>query len=216
MLRVAECKVFSYAGRMKKIIAAAVPYAAVGLGMYIWHNAWLTILLYHAGIIGFALSEGRSVFPRLRWHVNKALLIGGMLFCSLAGVLIYFLWPWIQSHAGILPEWMAHYGLTGRAWLLFIPYFSVVHPLLEEVHWRALAPAGANRFVWADFVFAGYHVLVLLLLINWVWLILVFAGLASVSFGWRVISDRDGHLLVPVLTHAVADCSVLIGVHFLL
>lgn len=34
-----------------RIIGLALPYIAVILGLYIFHNAWLCIGLYHAGMI---------------------------------------------------------------------------------------------------------------------------------------------------------------------
>ncbi len=45
---------------MINLLAALVPYAAVLIGMYILHNAWLTILLYYFGVIVFAVCRKPS------------------------------------------------------------------------------------------------------------------------------------------------------------
>jgi len=198
-----------------KLLAAFFPYISVLIGMYAFHSAWLTILLYHLGAFAFLLYFKPVGLWRRMWAGTKSpLLIPSMLSCALAAPIVYFMWPWFADSA--LSEWLAYYGLTGSAWLLLIPYFSLVHPIVEEVHWRGIAP---DRFVWIcwqDLWFAGYHVLVLFQLIHWPWLVLIFGILTGSSIFWRWATEKFGGYGLPILTHAMADAGVVIGVCALL
>ena len=198
-------------------IASFLPYAAVLVGMYCFHSAWWAIGLYHIGIAGYVLwRKPPDLRRRILSGYPLVVLLPGIAVCALAAPVIYFMWPWFATGDGVLPEWMGRYGLTGRAWLLLIPYFSIVHPVLEEIHWRAIAPDRFRVLCLPDFLFAGYHVLVLFQLIRWPWLFLVFGVLTASSIFWRWTADRFGGYGVAILTHAVADAGVLIGVAFLL
>ncbi|MDF7825857.1 hypothetical protein P4B35_17640 [Pontiellaceae bacterium B12227] len=200
-----------------KLWAALIPYFAVLLGMKTFHNAWVTILLYHAGILLFLFWRKPSDGWKTVWGgLRTPLLIPGAVVCAMAAPVIYFMWPFFQSSENILPEWLAKYGLTGWSWFLLIPYFSIIHPVLEEIHWRGIAPDRVKGLCWQDLLFAGYHVLVLHELLFWPWLFLVFGVLAGSSFFWRWAADKFGGYGLPVLTHAAADAGVVVGVCFLL
>lgn len=200
-----------------KLIAALLPYIAVLLGMTLLRNAWAAILLYHAGILLFLFLRKPSTLWKTVWGGQKTpLLIPGVIICAMAAPVVYFMWPLFQSSENILPEWLAQYGLTGWSWFLLLPYFSIIHPVLEEIHWRGIAPGRVKGFCWQDVLFAGYHVLVLHELIFWPWLFLVFGVLCVSSFFWRWAADKFGGYGLPVLTHAAADAGVVVGVCFLL
>lgn len=212
---------------MMNLLAALIPYVAVLIGMYALHNAWLAILLYHLGIIGFMLyrkpsnlhdrhSLGDGGWKTIWGGLKTPLLIPGVMICAMAAPVIYFMWPFFQASEGILPMWLAKYGLTGWSWLLLIPYFSMVHPVLEEIHWRGMAPEQVTGFCWQDFLFAGYHVLVLHELVFWPWLFMIFGVLAASSFFWRWAAERFGGYGLPILTHAAADAGVVAGCWLLL
>ncbi len=199
------------------LAAALIPYAGVLLGMYVFHSAWLAILLYHAGIIAFLFyRKSEKPWQRMWAGMKFPLLVPGLIACAMAAPVVYFMWPWFSVSETVLPEWLARYGLTGWAWLLLIPYFSIVHPVLEEIHWRGISSDFAPSICWQDLLFAGYHVLVLFQLIRWPWLFLVFGVLAGSSVFWRWSAARFGGYGFPILTHAVADAAVVVGVIFLL
>jgi len=67
-----------------------------------------------------------------------------------------------------------------------------------------------------DFAFAGYHMAVLCTLIRLPWLPVVFVILVVSSVGWRWLHARYGGMAIPVITHATADCSVVLAAHWLL
>ncbi|MEN7973651.1 MAG: CPBP family glutamic-type intramembrane protease, partial [Verrucomicrobiota bacterium] len=190
---------------------------AVLFGMYLFHSAWLSILLYHVGILVFLVFRRPKEVGRRLWAGAKApLVVPGMLVCAMAAPVVYFMWPWLAASESVLPEWMARFGLTGWSWLLMIPYFSIVHPVLEEIHWRGIAPGKTMGICRQDFLFAGYHVLVLFQLLHWPWLFFVFGVLVGSSVFWRWAEDRFGGCGLPILTHAAADAGVVAGVCFLL
>ncbi len=200
-----------------KLLAAFVPYVSVLVGMYVFHSAWLAVLLYHLGVVAFVVCrKPENIWQRMWAGTKSPLLIPGLIGYAMVAPVVYFMWPWISVSDSILPEWMARYGLTGAAWLLMIPYFSLVHPILEEIHWRGISPEKVNGICWQDLVFAGYHVLVLFQVIDWLWLFLVFGILAGSSVFWRWSAGKFGGYGLPILTHAVADAGVIIGVYFLL
>jgi membrane protease YdiL (CAAX protease family) len=202
---------------MINLISAWIPYVAVLIGIYVFRSAWLAILLYHAGVAVFLfIRKPAGFWIRMRTGFKTPWLIPGLIVCALAMPAVYFLWPWFAISENILPQWMAYYGLSGWAWLLLIPYFSIVHPILEEALWREIAP---DRFTWIcrqDLLFAGYHVLVLLQLMKSPWLVLVFIVLAGSSIFWRWSAQHFGGYGLSILTHAMADAAVVTAVFFLL
>jgi membrane protease YdiL (CAAX protease family) len=201
---------------MIKLLAALVPYAAVLIGMYMLNNAWLTILLYHLGIIAFIFyRKPACLWKMLRSGFGQPWTISAIFCCGMTAPVVYFMWPWFAVSQTILPEWMQVYGLTGLSWVLLLPYFSIIHPVLEEIHWRGIAPQRFTWLCWQDLFFAGYHVLVLLQLIHWPWLFLVFGMLTGSSVFWRWAAQRYGGYGLTILTHAIADAGVIMAVCFL-
>lgn len=202
---------------MMKPLAAVVPYVAVWLGMMLFKSAWLAVLLYHFGIVLFLLiRRPADLKQKLIIGWRNRLTLPSVVACAMAAPVVYFLWPLFQMSETVLPEWMAQYGLTGWSWILLIPYFSIIHPVMEELHWREADPVDAPLLYWGDFLFAGYHVLVLHQLIFWVWLLPIFGILVGSSAFWRWTSRRFGGYALGILTHASADAGVMIGVCFLL
>lgn len=202
---------------MINLFAAWIPYIAVLIGMYLFQSAWLAILLYHIGVIGFLFfRKSTGLWMRMGRGLGTPLLVPGLIVCAMAAPVVYFMWPWIAISENILPRWLAYYGLSGWAWWLLIPYFSIVHPILEELLWREIGSDCNPRICRQDLMFAGYHVLVLFQLVKTPWLILVFVVLTSSSIFWRWAARRFGGCLLPTLTHAVADAGVMIAVHLLM
>jgi hypothetical protein len=190
-----------HAGGM--LLRMLAPHFAV-LVFWCWrHAAWPCILGYHAQIVLWAWHDR----PRLAagWDARRCWAAAAP--AVLAGPLMYLLLP----HMTRLPlaTWLATHGLSGTAWLLLVPYFGIVHPLLEELHWAPLRRATQPAAV-AHLLFASYHALVLfsLLRIPWVIACCVVLALASVMWG-RLASVARGALLPPALSHLLADSSLV-------
>lgn len=127
---------------MKLILKLLVPWLAVGICWCVLKNGWLAILTYHAQVLFWnreSLAQGwNAICERVPsvpgGHTppfNRRWLFAA-LPTLLTGPLVCFLLPYITSTD--LDVWLAEYKLTGVSLLLMIPYFGIVHPMLEQLH----------------------------------------------------------------------------------
>lgn len=178
---------------------ALAPYFAVGIFWCIFKNAWLAILTYHLQIL---LWNDKSTFDELKPFKVKYILLA--LPTIVAGLLLYILLPYI-SHVE-LETWLSNYQLSSLSILVLIPYFGLIHPLFEQLHWSKLRKASKL----SHFMFAGYHMIVLASLLKLPWLILCFVLLTLASFIWQKMENMSKTLAVPVLSHILADFGVIL------
>jgi hypothetical protein len=194
---------------VSSIVAAAIPYAAVGVGLYVIRSAWAAILIYHVGIV-VALTAFGWGGPLRRaasgWRPGAAATSAGA--AALVGVALFLLWPFLDATPDGLRGRLLELGLSGRAWGVFAAYYATVHPFLEELFWRGRPGAGAAA-LWRDAAFAGYHVPVLWFFVGPVWIAVSFVVLAAASWTWRAAAGRFGGLGVPLASHAAADISIV-------
>ena len=186
---------------MKHILKALAPYLAVVVFWCVLENAWLAILAYHAQILMWSRRSPRE----LAEGGNRRALIVIALPAVLLGPLLYFLLPSIANVP--VAEWMTRYHVTGRSLLLMIPYFGVIHPLLEQLHWSDLR----ERTPAAHLLFAGYHMIVLFTLLPPLWLAMSFLILMMASIGWRRVTRTHGGPAVACASHVLADLGVIIA-----
>ena len=200
-----------------RISAYLVPYIAVIIGMYVFKNAWLAILLYHAGIIIF-LTKVKSEFSMKSvfsgWEIKTAII--SILLCSLAGLILYQLESHIKIFDSDFNKTLAEMGLKGTSWLIFSIYFVTVHPVLEEMYWRGVLSNSRKSISTGDSAFGGYHILVLMFFIELPFLALAFLVLSFASWYWRTVSNSHKGLIIPILSHSVADLSVIVAANYLL
>jgi len=197
------------AGSPALYAAAAIPYVAVLVGLYALHSAWAAVLLYHAGIAAVWLAAGRrpglrSLFAGLRATLAVPLVLGALA----VGPLVFFAWP----HAALEPEMralLARFGLSGGSLAAFAVYSALANPALEELFWRGALLDGARRPAPGDALFAGYHALVLALVVEWPFALAAVVALAAAAWLWRLAAIRCGGLAVPCLSHLSADLAVI-------
>jgi membrane protease YdiL (CAAX protease family) len=199
-----------------KRLAPILAYLAVAAGLFWAHSAWGTLLGFHAALL-FALWLDRHNLPPLslllkndhrRW-ITTSLLVG-----SASGLSLYLLWPWL----GIAPDLSAQLdalGLTRSTWPAFIAYFTLVNPWIEEYFWRGYLAASPKQLVPMDFVFAGYHSLLLLGRTNLPALALALSALVFGAWFWRQAYRKDGGLLAAALGHMIADLGILLAVYWM-
>ncbi len=195
------------------MLLATFPYLAVIVGLILLREAWLSILAYHALILLAWRLRPRSI--AFRPLGDRRIWIPSALSCLSAGAFLIALWPWVNRGEVGLGAWLAEHGLQGTAWALFLPYFALVHPLLEEIHWRGLESESAGLIAWTDLAFAGYHVLVLHALLQPIWLVFVLVLLSLSSAAWRATSRMNRSLGFAVSTHVLADASVIVAAFIL-
>ena len=185
---------------MKQTLKLLAPYFAVGVFWCALSNAWLAILAYHAQILFWS----RNPLSGMRRPSRKHIMLVA-LPTAVTGPLLYFLLPYI-THAD-LSAWFANHRLSGLSLIAMIPYFGLLHPLLEQLHWTRLRESTPASHV----MYAGYHMLVLHSLLTIPWLILCFVVLTTASFMWQQMARQSNSLAAPVASHVLADLGVIIA-----
>ncbi len=201
--------------RIAILFAAIFPIIAVSIGLHLLHNGWAAILLYHAGMLSVMARYGS--FRGLRRHAVSGFRVFPclvmMVFCAFSGVLVYLLWPLIYSSEIPFGSLLSQYGLGPRSRILFILYFSIIHPVIEESYWRGwFSHSETNVAPWLeDISFATFHVFVLVLFIHPIWILVAFAVLVAIANIWRKTDKHFGGLALPLLSHAVADITIVVA-----
>ena len=115
--------------------------------------------------------------------------------------------------ANDLPAQLKSIGLNSSSWPVFIAYFSLVNPFIEEYFWRGVLGDALKKITVGDFIYAGYHAIVLWGRLNP--FSIVFAVIILAAAGWllRQITREDDGLLAAVLGHMAADFSILLTIY---
>lgn len=194
--------------------APFLAYLAVALGLFRFHSAWIALVGFHLAIL-LSLWIAKPKLPdgilfkssHLKWIIASILLGAG------SGVTLFFLWDGF-GFASDLPDQVQAMGLSSSNWIPFIAYFVLVNPLIEEYFWRGYLGSDAAHFTVSDFLYSGFHGMIL---VNKVQTGMLFYGLAVLMVAgwfWRQIARLDRGLLAPVLGHMAADLSILLAVYW--
>jgi len=185
-----------------------LPYACVFLGLIILHSAWGALIGFHIGLLPVLIPNwrviSRSVFLPVPWQVLWPVSISGLI----AGPGLWLLWICF----GVPSEYqlkVAALGLVGASWPVFIAYFTLVNPWLEEAFWRCILTSPSRYPALIDFLFAGYHLIILSMFVGLSWMVFAFAVLSIASWLWRRVSHYTDSLLPAVFAHMLADLSIL-------
>jgi membrane protease YdiL (CAAX protease family) len=136
-----------------------------------------------------------------------------ILIGLLAGVSLAIILPQALSDSFTLT--LATKGLSKQNLFLFILIFLLVTPTLEEPFWRDYLGKSKGLLSLSDIAFSGYHLLVVALFLpNAYWLLLpvILIGLSVVAAFWRWLFRITQGLMIPWLSHATADLSVMLWV----
>ena len=196
-----------------KWIAPTLAYLAVGIGLFIFHSAWGALLGFHAAIIvSLLIAKPDIPIKILLTSSNFKWILLSVLFCGSSGVVLYFLWE-IFGFANDLAEQVRTLGLNTSNWILFIAYFSLINPFVEEYFWRGYLGSKTKSLHSSDLIFAGFHGLVLVNKVQTGSIIFGLCMLVLAGWFWRQIYREDNGLFAPVLGHMAADFTVLIAVY---
>ena len=194
-----------------RAVAPLAPYLAILIGLFWARRAWVALLGFHAGMLAVLWIE-RPAIPVAKLFQkedNLAVLAACVIAGGGSGVLLYFLWPFL-GNARSLPTYLASLGLTPAAWPVFLAYFCLVNPWLEEYFWRGYLDSPSKSIAGVDLFFAGYHLLVLYGILSLGWLLLTAVVLTLTAWLWRQTVRASGGLLIASLSHFAADLSVLL------
>ncbi len=196
-----------------KWIAPALAYLAVGLGIFVFHSAWGALLGFHIGIIASLLIARPNIPAAVLFkNTNIKWILPSILLCGSSGVTLYFLWSYFGV-AGDLAGQVAGLGLNASRWLLFTAYFTSVNPFVEEYFWRGYLGSASKSLQISDFLYAGYHALILIDKVQTGLILLAVILLALAGWFWRQVVRADRGLLAPVLGHMAADFTILMAVY---
>jgi membrane protease YdiL (CAAX protease family) len=195
--------------RPLRLAAPALPYVAVLVGLYALSSAWAAIAIYHAGIVAIWLAAGRAPSPRTLFAGLRARAAIPLVAAALAvGPILWLVWPRVALDPDLAAV-LARFGLAGGSLAAFAIYSAIANPLLEELLWRGLLGDPAARPSPYDALFAGYHLLVLALVVAWPFALAAAVALALAAWIWRLATDRCGGLAAPWLSHLAADLAVI-------
>lgn len=198
---------------MKKILAPALPYLAVWMGMFLFNNAWAALLGFHLAILASLLMFRLAVPIEILFKSKyPKWIFASILFCSTSGIGLYFLWPVFGVSNNLSAQLLAM-GLTPASWPWFLAYFSLVNPFVEEYFWRGVLGNDSLKPYFGDVVFAGYHAMILWGRVHLVFVLFAVSVLVSAGWLWRQISREDGGLLAAALGHAAADFTILFAIY---
>jgi membrane protease YdiL (CAAX protease family) len=198
-----------------KWLTPALPYLAVAIGLFWFRNAWTALLGFHLAIILSLLTARSSIPIHILFKSNDARrVILSILLCGSSGIILYFLWPYFGIVSD-LPARTQAPGLTKSTWPLFITYFILVNPLVEEYFWRGYLGSPTKRFYISDFLYSGFHGFILLNKMQVGSIVYSLGVLVLAGWFWRQIARLNKGLLAPVLGHMAADLTILLAVYFM-
>ena len=196
-----------------KWIAAALVYLMVGVGMFLFHNAWRALLGFHIAIL-LSLFIARPNLPIsvLSKSLNIKWIVLSVLSCGSSGVTLYFLWNYFGLKADLSAQ-VASMGLSSGTWPPFIAYFVLVNPFIEEYFWRGYLGAPTKGLDRSDFLYAGFHALILIGKLPVESILYALVVLVIAGWFWRQIVREDQGLLAPVLGHMAADFTIVLAIY---
>lgn len=209
-----------------RICGVCIPYAAVGIGLYVFGSAWIAVGLYYGGVIIYIAATGhKDLMAGLpAWAGNLRILRArdrrlAIVTCgvfALAGVAVFYLWP-VATRADVdLAGFLEAMGVGGWRFAVFAVVFCLLNPVVEEVFWRGCLGDDRRGVSWIDAAFAGYHVPVLLMVMNVGMSAAAFAILCTTSWCLRRLRHKSGGLGIGWMAHFFADVSIMTAVWVLL
>ncbi len=197
---------------VRDYIHASAPYIAVIVGMYWLGNAWISLLIYHLQIVIYSLLHGSGERKALLKGINIKVMAGFLLPLVLFGLLLYMLLGQIPGGKQNIGAYLQQYNLTGLWFALFIPYFCIVHPVLEELHWMRFRLSTKYHFI-MYILFSGYHALVLYgILGGWLIMLALFV-MILVALIWDLLHKKLGGGIVPLASHIGGDIAIIAAVY---
>lgn len=196
-----------------KWLTPVLPYLAVALGLFWFQHALWALIGFHIAIVASLLLARSSVPLKILFKsTDIRWVILSILLCGSSGLSLYYLW----SFFGVihdLPSQVESLGLTRSTWPLFIMYFVLINPLVEEYYWRGFLGSPTRGLYISDFLYAGFHALILWQKVHWSVVIYSLVVLVLAGWFWRQLARANGGLLASLLGHMAADFTILMAVY---
>lgn len=197
-----------------KWIGPLLAYLAVAVGLFQFQSAWGALVGFHLAILLSLLIAGPGIPLKILLKSNNVRWILICIpLCASSGITLFFLWESF-GFASDLPTQVESLGLNSGNWIPFIAYFALVNPLIEEYFWRGYLGSNTVNFTVSDFLYSGFHGLILMNKVQTGMVIFGLAVLVLAGWFWRQIARKDRGLLASVLGHTAADLSILLAVYW--
>ncbi|MHC4553565.1 MAG: CPBP family glutamic-type intramembrane protease [Planctomycetota bacterium] len=199
--------------RIFRALGICSPYLAVLAGVFILKNGLLAVLLYHAVLLVCIIAINKI-------HALKLLIKGchgcvGPLICLgglLPAVVIIYFWPLAKLPDVNLSEVFSSLNLNKQLFGIFAVYSCIVNPFMEESFWRGCFKNNSLFPAPVDMLFAAYPALVIYPVVKLPFVVLLFAALTFVGWLFRTLYNFTGGLLIPLMTHIIADIAILYAI----
>lgn len=208
--------------------ALVLPFLAALFYFVIFDDAWISrvfyigikvfLVVWPLAVYRFCLSHRWwSIFKKgnlwhaILWGTGSGVVIGVIIY----GIMLTPLGKIVENTSGVIRERADHLGVLRHYWL-FSVFLSVIHSFIEEYYWRWFVYGSLRRIYSQSFAiivaslgFAAHHVIITGQLMNW-WL----GALCGVCIGigggfWAWLYSRTGRLIVPWISHAIVDFTVM-------
>lgn len=195
---------------IKFLSIAIIPLIVVAFGLYVVSSALTAVGLYFVTMITVVvLQKDKSFLKSLvcGWKWKEGMFLS--MVSILAGVCLFVLWKYIKKDGANVPEILKKFHLVSWQLFVFAIYLIFINPIIEEIFWRLVLNTNTIADYFIDAIFASYHLLVLHFFLNTFGLILAYIALVVAGIFWRYIKEKYNGLLVPVITHFLADASII-------
>ena len=200
-----------------KLLLAILPILAVLLGLYVFSNAFVAVMFYLILMLVVILINKNTInfkmiFSGWKWKEGITLTI----VSGLSGIFLLFIWSYIQKTGINSSLILENFNINSWTIIFFGIYLIFVNPFVEEVFWRHILNTDSKFDYVFDVFFATYHLFVLAFFINIIGLILAFITLFSISVIWRELKSKYNGLLIPFISHTLADISIMLFAYLLI
>lgn len=170
----------------------------------------MALLGYHLALVIPLIPRLRTLPTRFRASVSPHLFL--LMVCAglLGGVGLWTIWP----YTGAFLHYQEQLSILGMmtsdfSWAAFIIYFGLVNPWFEEAFWRDLLTSSARGPALVDFLFAGFHLIILARFVSPFWMFVALLIIAGAGWSWRTLNRLTGSLLPATIFHIFADFSIV-------
>ncbi len=197
-------------GLFFKILGISSPYLAVLLGVFLLKNGFGAVVFYHLVLFVCVAAINKSNAMKLlskgfQRYPDLLICLTGLV----PGVIILYLWPIAKLEQVDLSQTLAMLNLDSQLFKLFAVYACLVNPFLEESFWRGCFKNDTRWPSFVDVLFAGYHGLAVFPVLNTGFVLFIFAAMVFVGWIFRTLYRVTGGLLIPLVTHIIADIAIL-------
>jgi membrane protease YdiL (CAAX protease family) len=199
----------------QRIWLSLVPYITVGVGLLWWKNAWIAMVSYHLVMI-IVLFLARAKINIRQWLSGKnyRIIAAAVGMGGAGGLLLYVLWP-LLGISNTINLSLQNMGLNATTWPYFIVYFILVNGCLEEFYWRGYLGSHSKGIILSDFLFAGYHLIVLAGRMEIIWVVMVFIVLLLGAWFWRQANRWNQGISASLASHIAADASIILTIYLM-